>query len=54
MKNVNINFRVSADEKREFYIACATNGVEPSNVLRRMMRDYSAGRIEYPVKQQQQ
>ncbi len=51
VKNDHINFRVSETEKNDFYFACQLNTVEPSIVLRRMMRDYQAGKITYNVNQ---
>jgi hypothetical protein len=44
-KTVNINLRVAAADKRKFQRKCKTDGVVQSDVLRRLMASYAAGKI---------
>lgn len=39
-KNFSLGIRVTMEEKRNFYAACARQGMTPSKVIRQMMKEY--------------
>jgi len=48
----NINFRIPEKDRDRFHKACRRQGDIPSQVLRRLIADYVAGRIQYNIKQE--
>lgn len=44
-KTVNINLRVALADRRKFQRKCKTDGVVQSDVMRRLMAAYVAGKI---------
>lgn len=44
-----ITLRTSERRRKKFKAACNKSGMRPSVVLRRMIDDYNAGNISYPV-----
>jgi|OM-RGC.v1.036671209 hypothetical protein len=49
---VKVNVRCTRRERDRFHKACKREGTTPSDILRRLMLDYSAGNIHYPVHQE--
>ena len=52
-KDTNMNFRIEKAKRKKFSAKCKKDGVEPSNIMRRLMDDYTTGAITYGPSQQE-